>query len=52
MTWDIVCDSWDQFPLSQKWFAMGEALAHLKYLEETRAVTRRTVEGKVIYSVN
>jgi len=52
MTWDIVCDSWDQFPLSQKWFAMGEALAHLKYLEETRAVTRRTTGGKVIYAVN
>ena len=34
MTWDIACDSWDQFPLSQKWFSIGEANAHLRYLEE------------------
>jgi len=32
MTWDIVCDSFDLFPLSQKWFAAGEAIAHLIYL--------------------
>ncbi len=34
MTWDIAYDSWDQFPLSQKWFSIGEANAHLRYLEE------------------
>jgi glyoxylase-like metal-dependent hydrolase (beta-lactamase superfamily II) len=33
MNWDIVCDSFDQFPVSQKWFATGEAIAHLVYLE-------------------
>lgn len=40
MTWDIVCDSFDLFPLSQKWFATGEAIAHLLYLEETGKVGR------------
>jgi hypothetical protein len=34
MNWDILCDSWDLFPVSQKWFATGEAIAHLKYLKE------------------
>jgi glyoxylase-like metal-dependent hydrolase (beta-lactamase superfamily II) len=34
MTWDIVYRSWDSFPPAQKLFAFGEALAHLKYLEE------------------
>jgi glyoxylase-like metal-dependent hydrolase (beta-lactamase superfamily II) len=34
MTWDISYKSWDLFPPAQKWFAFGEALAHLKYLEE------------------
>ena len=34
MSWDIICDSWDLFPVSQKWFATGEAIAHLKYLKE------------------
>ena len=23
MSWDIKCDSWEQFPLAQKWFATG-----------------------------
>jgi len=46
MTWDIVCESWDQFPVAQKWFATGEALSHLKYLEAEGKVLRRT-DGNV-----
>jgi glyoxylase-like metal-dependent hydrolase (beta-lactamase superfamily II) len=38
MTWDIAHKSWDLFPPAQKLFAFGEALAHLKYLEEERKV--------------
>ena len=34
MTWDIRCDSWEAFPLAQKWFATGEAISHLRYLNE------------------
>ena len=34
MSWDIKCDRWEDFPLAQKWFATGEALSHLRYLEE------------------
>jgi glyoxylase-like metal-dependent hydrolase (beta-lactamase superfamily II) len=34
MNWDLSYEYWDQFPLPQKWFAMGEVLAHLKYLEQ------------------
>jgi glyoxylase-like metal-dependent hydrolase (beta-lactamase superfamily II) len=34
MTWDIGYKSWALFPPAQKLFAFGEALAHLKYLEE------------------
>jgi hypothetical protein len=47
MTWDIVSDSCDVFPISQKWFATGEAIAHLKYLRkressEAKSGTRRS----------
>jgi hypothetical protein len=50
MTWDIVCDSFDQFPVSQKWFATGEAIAHLVYLEGIgRARTERTREGTRVW---
>ena len=47
MTWDIQCDSWDQFLISQKWFATGEAIAHLKHLKEEKIVAQET-EGKII----
>jgi glyoxylase-like metal-dependent hydrolase (beta-lactamase superfamily II) len=52
MTWDIVCESWDLFPPSQKWFATGEAIAHLQYLEEKHHVFREQAEGKVSYSLS
>lgn len=47
MTWDIGYKSWDLFPPAQKLFAFGEALAHLKYLEEEGAVGR-AIEGNGI----
>jgi len=46
MTWDMSYESWEQFPVSQKWFATGEAIAHLRYLEKKDMLLRKT-EGKV-----
>jgi len=51
MQWDIVCDSWEQFPVSQKWFATGEAIAHLRYLEGQGKIIRENVEGITLYSL-
>ena len=39
MTWDIR-GSWEDFPLAQKWFATGEAVSHLRYLEEEAIINR------------
>jgi len=47
MTWDIDCEHWEQFPVSQKWFATGEAIAHLYYLEEEGRV-RAEVQGQAV----
>ncbi len=47
MTWDLDCDSWEEFPVAQKWFATGEAVAHLRFLEGKAAVARDTV-GEVL----
>jgi glyoxylase-like metal-dependent hydrolase (beta-lactamase superfamily II) len=47
MSWDTTCDSWDSFPSSQKWIATGEAIAHLKYLEEKRII-QKEMRGKNI----
>ena len=51
MTWDINCDSWDAFPASQKWFATGEAIAHLRYLEDSGQVFREKKAGRIVFSV-
>jgi glyoxylase-like metal-dependent hydrolase (beta-lactamase superfamily II) len=52
MTWDIKFDSWEEFPVLQKWFATGETIAHLRYLEEQGIVTRKTQENLFVYSRN
>ena len=46
MTWDIVCDSFDLFPLSQKWFALGETIAHLAHLEALSKVRWEITEER------
>ncbi len=51
MSWDIDCESWELFPVSQKWFATGEALAHLKYLEGEGKVRREIQGQKVVFSL-
>lgn len=33
MAWDIDIKKWTDFPVTQKWFAHGEAIAHLRFLE-------------------
>jgi glyoxylase-like metal-dependent hydrolase (beta-lactamase superfamily II) len=51
MTWDLVAECWDDFPLMQKWFATGEALAHICYLEAAGKVKKELVGLKALYSV-
>jgi glyoxylase-like metal-dependent hydrolase (beta-lactamase superfamily II) len=52
MHWDIKCDSWEQFPIAQKWFATGEAIAHLRYLEENGNIRRRMSQDHVMFCSN
>lgn len=52
MKWDFVADSWEQFPMMQKWFATGEAAAHLIYLAATGAVEKTDHGGVFVYSVS
>jgi glyoxylase-like metal-dependent hydrolase (beta-lactamase superfamily II) len=46
MSWDLKAESWDYFPVAQRWFATGEALSHLRYLEEEGKVSRK-IEDKL-----
>jgi len=49
MTWDINCDTWEDFPVPQKWFASGEALSHLLYLHARNEVKKERADGKILY---
>lgn len=51
MTWQIRCKGWDDFPVPQKWFAAGEAVAHLEYLMDLGKVRRTWVEPCWRYEV-
>jgi len=45
--WDIDFPSWDSFPAFQKFLAVGETLAHLKFLEEQDQV-KKVKQGKAL----
>jgi glyoxylase-like metal-dependent hydrolase (beta-lactamase superfamily II) len=49
MTWDLAAESWNHFPVMQKWFATGEALSHLRFLEEEGKVGRKTEGGLTLF---
>jgi glyoxylase-like metal-dependent hydrolase (beta-lactamase superfamily II) len=51
MTWDIDCENWDQFPVAQKWFATGEAISHLRYLEQEGKIVRHTPNETVKFAL-
>ena len=51
MSWDMSYEFWEQFPSAQKWFATGEAIAHLKYLEEEGKIKREVKEQKIEFSL-
>jgi len=47
--WDIEYASWDRFPLFQKFLAVGETLAHLKFLEKQGQVRKNIHTETVFY---
>ena len=44
MKWKIRAKNWEEFPATQKWFAVGECYSHLDYLRK-RGKIRRTWDG-------
>lgn len=49
MTWDIQAANWEAFPVAQQWFATGEALAHLRYLQAEDRIDRHLRHEVVSY---
>ena len=51
IAWDIRASSWEAFPSVQKWFAMGETIAHLHYLEGDGKIHEIDGDGKIRYAL-
>ena len=49
MRWQIRCKSWEDFPLTQKFFAVGEALAHLDRLRVLGEAQPQEKAGKIYW---
>lgn len=49
MKWNLRGKSWNEFPINQKWFAMGEALAHLDYLYNCGQINKNIDKENTIY---
>lgn len=49
LKWSIRARSWAEFPLAQKWFAFGEALAHLYYLVMNGRLKKDNIKGVFRY---
>ncbi|OPY89851.1 MAG: putative metallo-hydrolase YflN [Syntrophaceae bacterium PtaU1.Bin231] len=51
ISWDISAKTWEEFPPPQKWFAFGETMAHVKYLEHQGKVKCRNRNGTNTYGL-
>ncbi len=51
MTWSIRAKNWEDFPVAQKWFAVGEAHSHLEYLLERNKIKAEMKAGLILFSV-
>lgn len=52
MTWHIRAKSWDEFPIIQQWFALGECLSHLDHLFCENKLKREYSNGYYRYYAN
>lgn len=51
ISWSIKADSWADFPPAQKWFAVGETMSHLKYLEDRGQIERHSSGSVDVFSL-
>jgi len=49
ISWDITAKTWEEFPPPQKWFAFGETMAHVIYLENRGKISRKHRNGTITY---
>ncbi|MCS7119338.1 MAG: MBL fold metallo-hydrolase [Archaeoglobaceae archaeon] len=44
ITWDLIYENWEDLPTMQKWFAVGETIAHLEHLELNGMIRKKEEE--------
>jgi len=49
ITWDLVYTNWDEVHVVQKWFAVGETIAHLEHLCRKGLVDKKEEGGVIKY---
>lgn len=49
MTWSMRGKNWSEFPIQQKWFAIGETISHLDYLLCRKQLVRREAPDHISY---
>lgn len=52
MQWSMRGKQWDEFPVNQKWFAVGETIAHLDYLMEAGDIQKSQQSGFYRYQIS
>ncbi len=52
MHWDLKYDRWELFPKAQKWFATGEAIAHLDHLALSGRIRKLSIEEGIRYQLH
>lgn len=50
MTWSMRGKNWDEFPIQQKWFAIGETISHLDYLLLRNKIIRHNEKELIYYT--
>ena len=48
MKWQMRGKNWEEFPISQRWFAVGETIAHLDYLE-ARGIVKCDIDSEGVH---
>lgn len=51
MKWSMKGKSWQEAPVQQKWFAVGETMAHLDYLEKEDKIYKKFINDVYYYYV-
>lgn len=51
MKWDLKYDLWEQVASFQKWFATGEAIAHIEHLVKKRKLNKIQTADQILYEL-